>query len=110
MMATATAYIGRNNETKYEILTNDALVTAQTVTRAILKFSSFCIDSDVDDDLIYFEDADNQVLCMRLGMIENLRPGTYENGMLTLFDAANPNGIAWSKIAITVLSWPVCDS
>jgi hypothetical protein len=102
------AYIGRDNEERLELKQAGALVTAGAVTRAVLKFCSFCLDTDVDADEIYFLDSDNQTLCMKLGLVDDMAVGAYRDGKLTIYDAANTEGIAWADIGVVSLAWDVC--
>jgi len=108
MTTILTAYIGRDNEERLELLQDGVLVTASAVTRAVLKFGSFCLDTDVDTDEFYFLDSNNQVLCLKIGLLTGLAAKNYFDGKLTLFDNSNPEGLAWTNIHITVFNWNIC--
>lgn len=107
-MEVLAAYIGRDNEERLQLLQGGSLVTAGAVTRAVLKFSGYCIDTDVDSGVIYFSDSDNQVLCLKLGMVDDIAAGTYRGAKLTLYDVDNTNGIAWTDLVVAVKPWNVC--
>lgn len=108
-MTVLTAYIGRDNEDKIQLLQDSVVVTAGVVTRAVFKFGDYCIDTEIDTDVIYFDDSDNQVLCLKLGLIDDLSPlsGTI-SGQLTLFDNTNTNGIAWVLVPVLIKTWTLC--
>ena len=108
MTTTIYAYIGRDNEEQFELLQAGSLVTAEAVTRAVLKSSSFCLDTDVDTTLIYFETTDNQTLCLKPGLITGLTTGQRIVAYLTLYDTVNTNGIAWEDFLVITSTWPVC--
>jgi hypothetical protein len=88
------AYISRDNEEQIELLVNGALVAENAVTRAVLKFGGYVLDTNVDTNIIYFSSSTNQILCLKLGLIENLIVNDYLRGTLTLYDNVNTNGIA----------------
>jgi len=108
MITTLTAYIGRDNEDRLELLQDGVLVAASAVTKAVLKFGTFCLDTEVDTDEIYFLTSDNQTLCLKIGIVTNLVAGAYSDGKITLFDAVNTNGLAWADLRISVKDWAVC--
>lgn len=108
MTTELTAYIGRDNEDRLELLQDGVAVVAGAVTGAILRFGDYCLDTDEDPTVIYFLDANNQTLCLKLGLVSGLVAGKYKNGTLTLFDTVNTNGIAWSLINVTARAWNVC--
>lgn len=107
-MTTLMAYIGRDNEERLELLEDDALVAAGVVTRAVFKFDSWVLDTDVDTDVIYFDDANNQTLCLKLGQITDMEKGMYRGGKITLYDIDNVDGIAWGDpVTVIAITWPV---
>lgn len=108
MVPTLTAYIGRDNEARLELLQDGVLVVASAVTKAVLKFGTFCLDTEVDTDEIYFLTSNNQTLCLKIGLLTGLVAGNYSDGKLTLFDAVNTNGLAWVDLTISVKDWSVC--
>jgi len=101
-----TVYKDRDNEERIELLQDGVLVTAGAVTRAVLKFGTFVLDTD-DDSEIYFLDSDNQVLCFQLGKLTGLVAKNYFDGKLTIFDNTNTSGLAWANIHITVFNWAI---
>ena len=103
-------FIGRENAIKLPLTVNDPpeTVPVNTVLRAIFNFGGYCVDTDVATDPIELIDNET-VVRMKLGLITNLREGTYE-GFLTIFDSEAPNGLGWGKKArVKVHPWPVCD-
>ena len=111
-METITAYIGRDNiqtvllELKPKSGTAYETVAINTVTRAILRFGDFCLDTD-DADPIFELTEDETELAMKLGKVTNLTTGAYY-AYLTIYDANHPNGIPWANFNISVQNWPVC--
>ena len=108
MATTLTAYLGRDNEDRLELLQDGDPVVAGAATGAVLRFGSYCLDTDDDPTLIYFLDSDNQTICFKIGLTPELVVGKYKKGTLTLFDALNSNGLAWEEITIIVKPWDVC--
>jgi len=104
-MELLTAYIGRDNEERLQLLQDGSLVNAGAVTRAVFKFGDYCLDTDVDSDVIYFADSDNQVLCLKLGLVDDIVAGVYRNEKITIYDAVNIYGIAWAKVNVKINSW-----
>jgi hypothetical protein len=103
-----TTYLDRENEERLELLQDGVLVVAGAVTKVVLRFGEFCVDSDVDTDVIYFLDSDKQVLCLRLGLTADLVVGKYKKGTLTVWDSLSEFGIAWAEITVVVKPWAVC--
>ena len=107
-------YIGRGNfesillkkravgEADFETVDDD------TVLRAVFRFSTYCLDTDTDV-AGYIELAENAtVVNMKLGLISGLVAGQYD-GYLTIYDALNPDGLAWGDMVIVnVQAWSVC--
>ena len=110
MTTTLTAYIGRDNEERIELLQDGTVVPAGAVTRAVLRSNTFCIDSAVDTNVIYFADSDNQTLCIKAGLIPDLTAGIRIKANLTLYDALNVRGVAWVEFIIKSVSWDSCSS
>ena len=102
-------YIDRDNEEQIQLLQDGALVVASAVTKAMLRFGEYCIDTAVDTDVIYFADSDNQVLCFKLGQVEDIATGKYK-GQITIFDAEADDGLAWDSVVVRILEWPVCET
>ena len=107
-MEQLTAYIGRDNEERLGLLQNGSSVVASSVTRAILRSVEFCLDTDEDPGLLYF-DSDNTVLCVKPGLIPDLTDGARHTCVITLYDALTTHGYAWDSVKIKVKSWPVCE-
>ena len=100
-------YIDRDNIEKLALLQDGVAVTAGAVTKAVLKFSDYCIDTDNDSDQIYFLDSDNQTVCVKIGQIDSIAVGCYK-GFLTIYDSETVNGLAWVEVEINVYKWAVC--
>lgn len=106
------AYIGRDNtqtvllEYKPKGSIAYETVPINTVTRAILRFGDYCLDTDDADPK--FELTENETeLAMQLGMVPNLVAGNYI-GKLTIYDGTHPEGIPWQAYEIWVENWDVC--
>ena len=101
------AYIGRDNEERLELLQGGSTVATSAVTRAVFRSSAFCIDTDEDPTIIYF-DEDNTILCIKPGLISGISSGDKLPCNLTIWDALSTNGYAWAKIEIVASSWNLC--
>lgn len=102
------AYIGRDNEEQIQLKQNNILVTTGAITRAVFKFGSYCLDTDIDTDEIYFLNDERTVLCLKLGLVTDIVPMANTVGKLTLFDVNNANGLAWAEINVTAVLWDLC--
>jgi len=109
-MEQLTAYIGRDNEEQLELLQAGTLVTAGSVTRAILRSDSFCVDTDTDPDIIYFVDEDRTVLGIKPGLISELEANKAYRSKLTIFDGLTTIGYAWVTINIRAYAWEICNA
>ena len=101
------AYIGRANAIVRELQAQDAPIdaaTADAITRVVLRFGPYCIDSDVAGDPISY--ADGRVT-LQLGLVPGLEQGVY-TARMTVYDAANPEGLAWGEFRVRVLPWEAC--
>lgn len=107
MTTELTVYLDRDNEEQLQLLQDKVPVTAAAVTRAVFTFGDYVVDSDIDTGIIYFKDSDNQTVCLKLGLLTGLVIGKYRQGTLTIFDATNVNGIAWSYIDVIVKEWDI---
>jgi len=104
-MTTLTVYVGRDNKDQLRLLQNGSVVGNNIVTRADLSFGDYCIDTATDSNIRLTTNA--TVVEMEIGLTTGLVAGKYE-GKLTIYDASNTHGIAWTDIEIDVLSWVVC--
>lgn len=84
------------------------VVPDDSITRAMLSFGDYCLDTDEvgDADMIYFSD-NNTRLILKAGLISSIVVGTYV-GYLTLFDAVAVDGIAWQEFKVEVKEWDKC--
>ena len=83
-------------------------VDDDTVLRAVFRFSTYCLDTDTDvaGNIELAENA--TVVNMKLGLISGLVAGQYD-GYLTIYDALNPDGLAWGDmVVVNVQAWSVC--
>jgi ABC-type antimicrobial peptide transport system ATPase subunit len=103
-MSQITAFIGRANSHKITLLQNKAPVPANVVERAVLRFGDYCLDTD--DLSMLFED-NNTALRVKIGLTPLLVAGNYA-GVLTVYDAAAVEGLAWDEIKIAVKVWRDC--
>jgi hypothetical protein len=102
------AYIGRNNYAELELMQDGVTVEEGAVTRAVLRFGSFCLDTEEVEHADWIElNEDATKITLHLGLVTDLKPGRY-NASLTLYDAASTKGIAWTTFVIRARSWPVC--
>ena len=103
------AFIGTENERIIDLIQGGALVTENTVTKAVIKLGINCLDTDSSTDPIELGD-NNTKLYLKLGLWEHATVGTVE-GFLVLYDAAAPQGIAWpenGKLVVTFYDRRVC--
>lgn len=107
-MERLTAYIGRDNEERLQLLQNGSLVAESAVTRAVLRASSFCIDTVDDPTLIYF-DANNTILCVKAGLIPGIVAKRLYVGNITIWDANTTVGYACDSVEIYIQEWNVCE-
>ena len=103
------AYIGRDNEERLELLQGGSTVATSAVTRAVLRSSAFCIDTDEDPTIIYF-DEDNTILCIKPGLIPNLTAGERHICYITIWDALTDDGYAWDTVRLKTAAWSICEA
>jgi len=106
-IASLTIYIGRDNAEILELLQDGVAVGENEVTRAVLAFGSHVLDTEDSPSDISL-DATAQNVSITAGQIPNLKPGDY-HGMLTIYDALTPNGLAWADLSIHVREWDADD-
>lgn len=103
-------FLDRDNVIRYRLQKDGSTITPNSVTRAQLFFSGRVTVSG-DDILLDTDEAGNALTLnadateieIRAGQ-QALTPGRTQC-FLTLYDAANPNGIAWAEIPITITQW-----
>lgn len=106
------AFVGRGN---LDVLSLEYVPVGETsyrrvaegaVTRAILRFGAYCLDSDDSEHEIELAQGATAVN-VRIGLVPDIEPGTY-HGHLTVYDSEHPNGIAWEYVRVKVEPWGVC--
>jgi len=107
-------FIGRDNITnvKLQLKTVDDTdfvdVDDGVVLRAVLKFGSYCLDTDEEEHADFFSLADDEtVVSIKGGLIPNLVKGDY-TAYLTIYDAVAEDGISWQSFRIQARDWPIC--
>ncbi len=101
-------FIERDNRVYLNLFRDETPVTPNAVTRAIFRFGEYCLDTDIDTDLIWFKN-DKQTVVMQPGLVENLIPNKCV-GNLTIFDSNNPHGLAWGRtVKVDIKKWPLCE-
>lgn len=90
--------MGRDNQAQYQITQDEENVPEGAVTRAILQFGSWRLDTDSDPGISVSLAG---VLTVTPGHIPDLAPGLYR-GSLVIFDAASSDGIEWGKFVVIV--------
>lgn len=112
-----TVYRGRENQVRLTLYekkigaTSWTIVEPNTLDRAVFRFGSFCVDTDVpgDSDKIAFA-SNNQCVDLYLGLIDGLlAPRTY-TGHLTAYETNSDYGKAWHEFRVSVEEWPVCEA
>jgi hypothetical protein len=107
-------YIGRGNTESISLrlkpvgMDDYQDVEDDSVLRAVFRFSDYCLDTDTDVDghIALAENA--TVVELKPGLISGLVAGQYA-GWLTIYDALNPDGIAWGEeIIVNVRAWSSC--
>lgn len=98
----STVYLGRDNPLRLELEQDGAHVEAGAVTRAVLYMMRGPVfDTQTDDDI----EIDGDEIVVRAGM-RDITPRIY-TALLTVFDEANPNGVAWAELSVRVRDWPI---
>jgi len=115
-MKTITFFVGMANPVTLTLMHQGVddpeliIVPENTITRAMLRFGSYCLDTDVigDADMIYFTDNETR-LVIKAGLIADIVAGSYL-GYLTLYDAVSLDGIAWQDFKVEVKEWLKCEA
>lgn len=105
----STIYLDRNNSITRRLQVDGATVAAGTLTRAIFLMHGAAkdggdikFDTSTDTDISLTENATTVVI---KGGLRDIKPGRY-HCLLTCFDSASPEGLAWDQISVTVREWP----
>jgi hypothetical protein len=113
-METLTFYMGRASSLSIDLYRQGdedpapVLVEEGVVTRAMLRFGDYCLDTEVVEHAdIFALNDDKTTVIVKGGLMDNLRAGGYR-GHLTVFDALNPEGFPWEEFQIVVKKWPTC--
>ena len=99
--------IGRDNTVVMRLEQDGQTVAPGAVTRVKLWIPAgtdggpVVFDSATDPDIELIDSATRVSIT---GLERDLKPGSY-TGYLTVFDAANTNGLAWARPRVRVLSW-----
>jgi len=108
-MATITFYAGTANKVKLTIKVNGSVVAGDLLTRAMLRFGPYCLDTDnvEHEDIFTFTD-DATKLEVKAGLLDGIQAGFYD-GMLSIFDAASgTDGLACERFIVVIESWSKC--
>ena len=103
------AYIGRANARTIELTQGGAPVSANAITRVILRLGDSCLDTDEPTDPISLQNNATE-LYMQLGLWDSAVVGTM-TGHLVVYDAEATEGLAWPEgetISVTFVNWDVC--
>lgn len=101
-------YIGRNNTAEISLLEDGAAIASNVATRAVLSIPArafeggVSVEADTSTSGLSFN-VSKTVLTLDIGDFD-LIPGEYLC-QLTVYDAVNTDGLAWSRILITVEDW-----
>lgn len=108
-MKTITFYAGTANKTELTLKANGSVVGDDLLTRAMLKFGPYCLDTAEAGHADMFAFTDNATkLSVKAGLLDGIQAGTYV-GMLTLFDAASgTDGLAWEQFPVVIKPWSKC--
>jgi hypothetical protein len=106
-MTTLRAWVGRANRQRLQLLQDGVAVADGAVTRAVLKFGDYCLDTDEAGDPIELVD-DATVVELQLGLVSGIAPMT-ATGRLTVYDNVHTQGIAWQEVLIDIGTWAVCE-
>lgn len=106
MSETLTIYLGRDNREVFELQQDGVVVTALSVTRAVLRFGGYVLDTEDDEDVAMALTTSNQRVEIFAGKLSGLIEGVY-HGTLTVFDTMSAdNGFAWETFNVHVRDWP----
>ena len=103
-------YLGRDNAIEWALMADGQPVTAGSITRVVLWLPAAAsvdavevkLDSLSDSDITLIESATK----VRIEAGERaLKPGAY-TGYLTVYDSANPDGIAWGSMLVRIVERP----
>lgn len=97
-------FLDRDNDILLRLERDGGVVDPDIVQRAVLRIlrADEVFDTDSDSDITLQDNARN----VRIqGGQRNIAPGLYR-ALLTIYDAANTNGLAWAQISVRVRAWP----
>lgn len=104
----STIYLERDNKLRYRLEANGETVTANSVTRAKFTLPAHASTAGTvevfdtnDSDASLTDNA--TVLQVDAGE-RDLQVGTY-TGYITVYDSANPDGLAWATVQVEVKTW-----
>lgn len=106
-MSLETVYIGRANVIRRTLQEDgeDLAAPAQSaITRVMVAFGPYCVDTDEAADPISYSSG---VVEMQLGLLPGIAEGQHD-ALITAFDASTPEGYAWGRFEVSIEPWPVC--
>jgi hypothetical protein len=105
---TEIAWIGRANVIRRVLQSDSVDIDSDdqaAITKVQASFGGFCIDTDVDTDLIAL---DGGTVEMSLGLVPSIAVGRYVV-QLTVYDSVATEGYSWGSFSLIVRNWTVCD-
>ena len=105
-MITVNAFVGRSNRQRLQLLQDGEPVAPGAITRAVLRFSTYCLDTAVGNDPIALVD-DATVVETQIGLLTDLEP-VIATGTVTIYDNLAVDGIAWQRVLVNVKPWETC--
>lgn len=105
MIQSVRAWIGRDNAEVYRLTQDREPVQPGAVTRVVVRFGGYCLDSATDD--VIEVDAEG-ILTVRFGQVEGLERGGYL-GQIIVYDAPAEDGIMWQSIYVIAEESDACD-
>lgn len=95
-------YKGRDNTNDFQLTADGNIVDLSAVTRMVLDFGTFTIDSAFAPTAFDWSKGNGEV-DLRLGPVEALILGEKQFPYLIVYDPSNLNGINWGTIPMNVI-------
>jgi len=105
----STVYLDRENWIEWELRTDSSPIEANAVTRAVFWLPGSAAVSG--EPVVFDTDTDTDITLTSGATRVRLKPGNRgltpgrHTGFLTIYDTANPGGIAWTQVQIRVVEW-----